>query len=153
MEVKEIEVSNQGPFIGESLGVRDLPRFFEEEVDIHFQPILNLGTQTVYGFEALSRIRGAALGPDEFFQLMEREGKILEADTLARVKAIREGFIKGIFQNRKRLFLNIDPNVLTSFDYQKGITRGTLREMEISPRNIVIEITEETVAEGVEKEE
>lgn len=67
----------------------------------------------------------------------------------ARVKALREGFLKGIFQNRKRLFLNVDPNVLTSFDYQKGITRGTLREMGISPRRIVIEITEKTVRENI----
>ncbi len=129
---------------------KDLPRFFEEEVDIHFQPILNLSTRVVYGFEALSRIRGAALGPAEFFRLMEREGKIFEADTLARVKAMRKGFAEGIFKNKKRLFLNVDPHVLTSFDYQKGVTVRTLREMEISPRNIVIEITEKTVAEDLE---
>ena len=85
---------------------KDLPRFFEEEVDIHFQPILNLSTRVVYGFEALSRIRGAALGPAEFFRLMEREGKIFEADTLARVKAMRKGFAEGIFKNKKRLFIS-----------------------------------------------
>ena len=127
----------------------DLPRFIEEEINIHFQPIVGLNNRAVYGFEALSRLNEISIGPSDFFQLMVREGKIFEADSLCRVKAIRKGSAEAIFQNNKRLFLNIDPHVLTSFDYQKGVTIRTLGEVDVSPRNIVIEITEKTVTEDM----
>lgn len=132
------------PVIGE------MKSYFEENVDMYFQPVLDLKTGEVYGFEALSRIEGGTIAPLEFYELMRDEGKLFEADTLARIKAIEKSYSNGIFEKRKKLFLNVEPNSFMAFDFRKGVTVEALSKIGISPRNIIIEITENTLAEDHE---
>lgn len=111
-----------------------------KEVDIHYQPIWYLETQSVLGWEGLARgPRNSELqSPGMLFDTAERTGCLLDVERLCRNTAIRNANI-GMDQ---LLFLNISPNILSDPSFRQGETRTVIQEMGLRPEQIVFEITE-----------
>lgn len=115
-----------------------LPSEFKE-VDTYFQPIVNLETLNVVGYEALTRPKKGTIY--ELFRQAKTLGILSEFDLFCRITAIKNAYLRGI-PNGCYLFLNIHPGILSKEPYPSGITLSVLKELGLSPEIIVLEITE-----------
>lgn len=114
-----------------------------KSIDTYFQPIVSLVNGEIIGYEALTRgpVGSPLYYPDILFECAKRFNKIWEFDLLCRLTAIERA--KGIIGD-KLLFINIDPDIIKDPEFKKGFTKKYLRRYNISPQNIIFEITEHT---------
>lgn len=106
----------------------------------YYQPIIDLSTMSIYGYEALSRfeVDGRRLHPLKVFEMAQEVGAVAELDLLCRRLAI-ENFP---WEPGSRLFLNVYPSYLVSEHLGKGHTINHVLQLGLNPRNIVLELTE-----------
>ena len=111
------------------------------DVTILFEPIVNLTSRDVLGYEAL--VRGPAGSdvqtPSAFFARAEASGLLFEADSLCRRAALdaARGFPPG-----KKLFLNCLPSAIRDPVLEATALRRTLQELRLRPTDVVFEISE-----------
>lgn len=120
------------------------------ELFLHFQPIFDLKSNTIDGFEALARLHTEKLGsvpPIEFIPIAEKTKLIIPIGE----KIILEAFA---FENRLRQLgyesMNIAINVSATQLLRPEFTPWLLNlieEMNVNPNNIGIEITESVIAQ------
>ena len=121
--------------------------FHAGEISMHYQPIVDLTTTAVVGFEALMRWRHAERGwvpPIVFIPLAEQSDLILELGTFA----LREAVAAASTWERKGLEINwpyITVN-LSARQFQDpklvAIIEEALFENGLGPERLIIEITE-----------
>jgi len=106
-----------------------------------FQPIVNLTTNQVLGFEALSRGPAGTFleSPLNLFKLAEEVGLLFDLEKVCRERAILQA---APFKKEELLFLNIHPRTLADPKFISGETKKLLTRLNISPEQIVFEITE-----------
>lgn len=106
-----------------------------------FQPIVDCRARTVLAFEALIRgPKDSALHlPGALFATARRAGLGLALEHAAREASLRAFAAQ---QLPGRLFLNASPNCLLDPLMMNGHTRELLRELNLPPTRIVIELTE-----------
>lgn len=106
-----------------------------------FQPIVSLSRQEIYGYEGLIRgpSNSSLHAPTHLFATAQRYGRHNELDYLCRQTLI-EQFAQ--LQLPGRLFLNVNPSILMSPDFKKGLTTQFLASCGLDPNRVVIEITE-----------
>ncbi len=112
-----------------------------EDVTSLYEPIVNLTTREVLGYEALARgPRGSDVhSPNALFQMAHDTELVFELDCLCRRAALRgaHGLPAG-----KLLFLNILPTAIHDPNFRGDALRHTLEEMRLRPRDVVFEISE-----------
>ncbi|MHB8370426.1 MAG: putative bifunctional diguanylate cyclase/phosphodiesterase [Leptospirales bacterium] len=119
----------------------------EKRVVPVFQPIRELSSGQIYGYEVLSRLRlsddDAVLVPaGDFIETVEEAGLIAKMDYLTMEKAFHEVVRTGF---SGPVFVNLSPRSLIVSDFMPTV-EGIVREAGINPAQIVFEITErETV--------
>jgi EAL domain-containing protein (putative c-di-GMP-specific phosphodiesterase class I) len=121
--------------------VKELQHLIQaKQVDIHYQPIWNLKTASIVGWEALARgpKNSELQSPIVLFDTAERVGRLLDIEHICRNVAIRNARIG----EDQLLFLNISPNILSDPSFRKGDTRTVIQEVGLRPEQIVFEITE-----------
>jgi EAL domain-containing protein (putative c-di-GMP-specific phosphodiesterase class I)/GGDEF domain-containing protein len=112
----------------------------EGEIRTMFQPILSLKNGEIYGYESLTRgPKGAFENPLALFDAARRMGSLWELELICRSKAL-ENFAK--FRIDKKIFLNVDPDIIYSDQFRSGFTKEMLDEYGILPENVVFEVTE-----------
>lgn len=106
-----------------------------------FQPIIDMKTAEVIGHEGL--IRGPAdsplHSPLKLFNVARSYGMVAELEYLARREVLQSFFNHN---SAGKIFLNISPDVLMCNDSRVGETLSYITEIGLSPRQIVIELTE-----------
>ncbi|MBC8061944.1 MAG: GGDEF domain-containing protein [Clostridiaceae bacterium] len=117
-----------------------------KDITTVFQPIVNLKTAEIIGYEALSRgPLGSPLHlPDRLFKAADNCNKSWELESLCRIKAIEKS--SGLAKD-KYLFLNVDPQIFKDEKFKKGFTKEFLATHNMSPDSIIFEITEKTAIE------
>ncbi|MCW2679324.1 MAG: yjcC [Frankiales bacterium] len=112
-----------------------------------FQPIVDLQTEEVIGYEALAR---GPLGspwerPPELFAQARLEGRLREMDWACRVAALRD--VRACSPRRPawRLFLNTEPEVLGSSCPEDLLADWVDGTDEVS---VVVEVTERALSHG-----
>lgn len=107
-----------------------------------FQPILDVVSGDIYGFEALARLNppSSFLSISELFPFAEKIGKLYPIETICRQSAI--SLASKIIQSHELLFLNVDPQVLTDPEFASGQTRKLLTSQGLDPHKVVLELTE-----------
>lgn len=107
-----------------------------------FQPIVNMRTNQVHGYEALIRGPSDSLlhSPINLFDTASRFHKLIELEHLARLVSI-EQFVKLNLPGK--LFLNASPNTLLETSNPTDSTTDILRHTGLSPDKVVIEISEQ----------
>jgi EAL domain-containing protein (putative c-di-GMP-specific phosphodiesterase class I) len=124
------------------------------ELVLHYQPIINLKTRRLTGFEVLVRwnhpTRGLLL-PLEFISLAEESGQINVMGEWILRESCRE---MRILQDRHqtepplKLSVNISGRQFMQYDLADKVT-GILKETGLDPRTLVLEITESMLMENV----
>ena len=106
-----------------------------------YQPIVSLESGEIFGYEALSRISDSELemNIEKMFRLADRANRSWELESLCRTKAL-EG-TAGLTLD-KRLFLNVNPNILYDEAFKNGFTRSRMEQYGLDFLNIIFEITE-----------
>lgn len=107
-----------------------------------FQPIVQVRTGEVFGFEALTRLNNLDHFGNivELLDFSEKIGQLYPVETLCRRTSISS--CSSVLSNREFLFLNINPQVLLDPDFSSGQTKKLLEEQGLHPANVVLEITE-----------
>jgi EAL domain-containing protein (putative c-di-GMP-specific phosphodiesterase class I) len=106
-----------------------------------FQPIFNVRSKTILGYEALTRgpKNTELYSPDNLFYYASKYDLISELEILCRDKAITR-FAELKLQGK--LFLNISPLVLLSKHHPQGETIKFVQQAGLSCDQIVIELSE-----------
>jgi EAL domain-containing protein (putative c-di-GMP-specific phosphodiesterase class I) len=123
-----------------------------DQLVLHYQPIVALGSEQVVGFEALVRWQHPERGllhPIAFLPLAEETGFVVEIDRWMWERAalqLREWQQK--FPSTPRLFMSVNMSVadLSDPDLFESISR-IVRDAGIDPPDLVLEVTESILLE------
>jgi EAL domain-containing protein (putative c-di-GMP-specific phosphodiesterase class I) len=112
-----------------------------EDVQIVFEPIVNLARREVFGFEALVRGREGSdlMTPHALFSVAQDEDMLFEMDCLCRRAALAEA--KRIPPGAK-LFVNCLPSAIHDPAFEGDALRRSLQDHRLRPGDIVLEISE-----------
>ena len=129
------------------------------ELMVYYQPIVDLRTRAVVGFEALARWRHPSLGyvaPIRFIPLAEETGLIAEIGAWVLTEAAQQASrLRILFPQLPPLSMHVnmsvrqmqqDPNLLDRVDL-------ALATSKLDPALLTIEITESVIMEEAEKGE
>lgn len=124
----------------------------EQRVGIVFQPIISLKNGDVLGYEALSRT------PSEYdfeniedvFSLAKEHDRLWELEQLARMKTLQSARSFLVPPFNKKLFMNVSSHVMKYEKFHTEMTEFFLREFRISPRNIIFEVTEQSMIDDMQ---
>ncbi len=116
-----------------------------------FQPIISLRDGSVLGHEALSRITcdSEIKNPEMLFIAAGMYNRLWELELLCRTEALESAYIFMIPPYSKKLFLNVNPNIMHDETFKKGFTKNFLRQYKITPENVIFEITERNIITDV----
>nr|WP_321257355.1 bifunctional diguanylate cyclase/phosphodiesterase [uncultured Pseudodesulfovibrio sp.] len=110
-------------------------------ISAHYQPIYDFRTSTTLGWEALARgPKGSSFrSPFMLFETAEELGRLFALEKLCREVAVNN---VGTLSEQQKLFLNIHPKTMADPLFSPGHTRELLEKAQLTPDNIVFEITE-----------
>jgi diguanylate cyclase (GGDEF)-like protein/PAS domain S-box-containing protein len=126
-----------------------------EEFIVEYQPIVDLGTRSLLGVEALVRWKHPQLGvlmPRRFIQIAEECGQIVKLGRWVLARACRDvhewrNSIAG--GAGLRVAVNISGRHLQHGDLVQDVAHA-LQESGLEPGNLVIELTESTIMHNTE---
>ncbi|WP_394204583.1 GGDEF domain-containing protein [Shewanella waksmanii] len=121
----------------------------QQKINALFQPIFNITTHSIHGFEALSRgpQHSPLHSPVPLFKTAAYEGRLSELEEICRRISISSFDKHGL---PGKLFINISPKALLEPNHAKGLTLGLVQEMGLNPNQIVIELSEQYPADDID---
>jgi diguanylate cyclase len=117
------------------------------ELELHYQPKIDMKTHSTMGFEALVRWRHPQRGlvpPDEFIPVAESTGLIAPLTRWVIETALRQVAAWGDSTGEMSIAINISARNLRDPDLTEWII-GQLTEHGIRPSRLILEITETAV--------
>lgn len=115
-----------------------------DDIEVHFQPIVDLRNQQIKGFEALARWNDVNLGnvpPCDFIRLSEERGFI---DTLSET-LLRKAALSAISWPSE-LYLSFNLSTIQLVDPATSINvLSIINRVGLDPRRLVLEITETAI--------
>ncbi|MCC5908858.1 MAG: EAL domain-containing protein [Clostridiaceae bacterium] len=123
----------------------------EKAFKLLYQPQICTYTGKIIGFEALLRLKNNSLSPAEFIPVAEETGMIIEIGrwvTEEVIKQIRQWTREGLVP--KSIAINFSAKQLNDLDYIEFL-ESKLKEYNVEPKYIEIEITENLFFERQEK--
>lgn len=112
-------------------------------IEPHFQPIVEVATGRILGYELLSRGTGALRSPLSLFELAHQSGQTWELERACRMAALRGiAALPPATRAQHLFFLNVSPDVLENPSFVAGFTLAALGEYGMNQSGLVIEITE-----------
>jgi diguanylate cyclase (GGDEF)-like protein len=117
-----------------------------------FQPIISLRDGEVLGHEALSRVicESGIENVEALFTLADQYNCLWELEQICRTRAFESAVHFMDPPSAKKLFINVNPNVLHDESFQKGLTKEYLNQYNISSRDVIFEITEKNIIKDIE---
>jgi EAL domain-containing protein (putative c-di-GMP-specific phosphodiesterase class I) len=119
----------------------------EDQLATVFQPIMDLKSRTVLGYEALSRgpAGGAYHMPLSLFERASESDLVFELDRNCRRRALQAA--RSLPRGTK-LFVNVFPSCMYDPDFQGPGLREVLAQLGLEPEQLVLEITERYAIEN-----
>lgn len=112
-----------------------------EDLETFYQPIMELRSKQILGFEALNRPDEASVfsNASELFSFAEQNEMIYDLDLKCRELAIKRTTQN---MNNRMLFINVNANVLMAASQHEDPFKNLLQQTGLKLPNIVMEITE-----------
>lgn len=128
---------------------RMLELVLDRRVTSVYEPIVDVSTRTVYGYEALARgpVGTDLHAPLVLFGLAEQEDLVFELDCLCRASGL-EGAID--YPSGTKLFLNIRPTTIHDPNFRAERLIETLARCELEPSDVVFEVSEQESIRNME---
>jgi EAL domain-containing protein (putative c-di-GMP-specific phosphodiesterase class I) len=133
--------------LNESIGARRRrQKIFELVIGGHvrsvYEPIVGVETRTVFGYEALARgPEGSELhSPSALFKSACEDDLLFQLDCLCRQSGLDGA---RDFPGESKLFLNIRPTTIYDPSFRSDALRRTLESCGLSPKDVVLEISEQ----------
>ncbi len=112
-------------------------------IETHFQPIVDVRTGDILGYELLSRGAGSLCAPAALFETAALYGETWELERTCRLAALSAiAALPEAARAEHLFFLNVSPDVLENQRFVSGFTLAMLKAHGVSQSRIVIEITE-----------
>ncbi|WP_298208270.1 GGDEF domain-containing phosphodiesterase [Ferrimicrobium sp.] len=134
-----LPMSDAAPESPPTAGVHSLLSIEGDNLEVRYQPIVDLGNGRITQYEALARLRVSSglISPEEFIDTLAREERRRLFETvLAQVADDVEQY--GL---TKPVAINIEPDLISDESYAREIIT-VWRQRGISPHQLRIEITE-----------
>lgn len=114
----------------------------ERSLGTVFQPIFGFREGRIIGYEALVRGPAGSLvqSPFELFRAAQQAGLALELN-LVCIQEILRAFARRPLEGS--LFLNVSPQLILERGFQQERAARFLRELDLEPARVVIELTED----------
>ncbi|WP_303851372.1 EAL domain-containing protein [Seleniivibrio woodruffii] len=109
---------------------------------VHFQPIIDASTMTIYGYECLSRgvlPDTSMMSPAKMFDAAKKTGMLFNLDRQCRETAIKTSAVKNI---NKNIFINFLPTSIYNPEFCLKDTVKWAHQLEFDPSTIVFEVVE-----------
>jgi EAL domain-containing protein (putative c-di-GMP-specific phosphodiesterase class I) len=113
-----------------------------ESLTSHFQPIVDMRTKSIFGYEALVRgvkEDGSLMYPDELFSKSKRNDLNFKLDRLCRESALKTAATKKVHQ---KVFINFIPTSIYDPEFCLASTQKWANQLEFDPSQIVFEVVE-----------
>lgn len=124
-----------------------------EQLEVHYQPFVDLADGSIVGFEALCRWDHPVLGKQqsaEFIDIAERSGMIVELGNFVMQEAVRQAVQwTEASQFQGFMSVNVSPQQFLHAGFVDSLVT-TLDSTGISPQRLVIEFTESVMAGDVD---
>jgi len=116
-----------------------------------FQPIVSLINGEIIGYEALSRVVDPKeiVNSEELFHLAGIYGKVWELEQLCRSRILEKYYSFGSKDDKKKLFINVNPMVIHDKEFRAGFTSEYLKQFNLGMKDIVFEVTERTAVDDI----
>ncbi len=127
--------------------LREAP--FDETLELHYQPILDLQTGETFAHEALLRwwSHGKLIAPMEFIPLAERQGMIGPIGQWVLDGACELGQVLGAEGKPQRIAMNVSPLQLRDPGFTQAIS-DALDRRGLAPSQLLVELTESVMLDG-----
>jgi EAL domain-containing protein (putative c-di-GMP-specific phosphodiesterase class I) len=116
----------------------------KKEIETVFQPIFDLHTWKVHGFEALTRGPKHSIlrNPKALFDRADKADLLPELDHLCRRRALQAG---GMMERQYKLFINTYPFSVRDPSFQGKYLIDLFEGTDLAPEQIVLEVTEKQI--------
>ena len=122
-----------------------------DEIDVYFQPKIDIKSGEIVGVEALARwihpFKGL-IKPDIFISMAEEHGLISELTDVVCRKALEYAARLKAMDHHHNVAINLSVDSLTDLDWPEKIT-AILQEFGLEPSHVSFEITESRLMEHV----
>lgn len=121
----------------------------DRKLTVYFQPIVSNKQEDIFAYEALIRgpINSPFHSPVNLFNEATQQGRLVELELLCRELSIQQF---QTLQLSGKLFLNASPETLFQPGFKAGQTLKMLKNANLSPNRVVIELTEHSPLENYE---
>jgi diguanylate cyclase (GGDEF)-like protein len=119
------------------------------EIDVRFQPIVDLSTGAISGVEALARwidVRLGAVDPEEFIPVAEQTGLVVGLGELVLNRTLEQARTHDLPQRGIRVACNVSPLQLRVPGFHQ-VVEEALAAHAIPPASLVVEVTEAVLVE------
>ncbi len=113
----------------------------------YFQPIIDLFSGEIFGYEVLTRTKNLYIAPPDLFHQAGEAGLTWELEHVCRTEALKKIATLPAKLAGKNFFLNVSPHVFSTPDFHYGFTRNEIEQLDLDYRTIIIEITESSTVD------
>ncbi|WP_282109883.1 EAL domain-containing protein [Shewanella algicola] len=121
------------------------------ELEVYFQPLVDIRNRSIIGAEALLRWHNPELGnvtPDEFIPIAEQTGLIISIGQFVLESAFSAAYHWQIYYNRQfKIAINVSPKQFRENKFVDILTT-LLSQYDIQPCSVELEITEGVLLSG-----
>lgn len=116
----------------------------------HFQPIVDLKSNTIYGYESLARgvnDDGTLIYPDRLFKWAREGDMLFYLDRACRESSLKTAAVKNI---ASKVFINFIPTAIYEPEHCLQSTVKWASQLEFDPKNIIFEVIESDHVEDLD---
>ncbi|GGK60380.1 sensor domain-containing protein [Amphritea balenae] len=122
-----------------------------DEFEVHYQPVLHIGSREITSAEALLRWHPSGIGPvypDEFIPILEKTGGIIQVGNFVLEQSLKmAASIKAESLPGFHIAVNISPRQLRNADFPEYLFK-LLKQYKFPATSLTLEITEGVLMTG-----